>query len=127
VFAGAAGKSTATGAVAACACTSVVALTVEPASTTPPFATPACTGRVSVTELTTVPVGRVSAALSAVVLAVLLAEMIVLKRPGSVPGIVTTTRPSRCSTVEPGMKRIVSPLRAPAVRPAASTTTALVD
>jgi hypothetical protein len=127
LLAGADGRNTATGAVAAWACASLITVTLVPASTTPPFATPACTGRVSLTELTTTPVGRVSSAFSLLVLDPLVGEITVTKRPGSVPGIVTITRPSRCSTDEPGMKRIASPLRAPAERPDASTITALVD
>ena len=126
-LAGPAGTITTTGAGAACACASLSAVTIVPASTTPPFATPDCTGRVSVTELTTVPVGRISSAFAATVFETLVGESRVLKRPPSVAGTVTMTRPPRSWTEEPGMKRTASPLRVPATRPDPSTMTAVVD
>ena len=51
---------TSTGVATAFACASVIAVSVVPCSTTPPFATPASTGRVCVTDPTTVPVGATS-------------------------------------------------------------------
>jgi hypothetical protein len=82
---------TVTGAGAACACPSVIIVRVVPARTTPPRARPACTARVSLTSLTTVPVGRLRSAFSLTVADALFVEMTVVKRPGSVPGIVTMT------------------------------------
>lgn len=99
-------------------------VTVEPASVTPPLATPDCTSRVSLTELRTVPVGRTSSAFSLTTVEAVEGWTIVLKRPASVAAIDTVTFPPRCSTVDPGMNRIESPSRAPAIRPDASTITA---
>src|SRR5439155_18572779 len=126
VTGGADGTTTATGAGAAWACTSVRAVIAPPASETPPFATPAWTDRVSLTELTTVPVGAISAAFSVNVFDGLDGSTMVLNRPESVAAIDTMTRPPTCWTDEPGMNRIASPSRAPAVRPDASTVNALV-
>jgi hypothetical protein len=124
---GAAGTKTATGTGAAWACASLRAVTSVPASATPPSATPNCTGRVSVTELATVPADRISSTLSVTVFDAFVGATRVLKLPASVPGMVTMTRPPRCSTMDPGMKRIASPLRVPAARPDPSTMTAVVD
>jgi hypothetical protein len=89
------------GAGAVFAAASLSTMTVVPLTVTPPFAAPFSTGRVSVTEV--VFPSCVSSVAMRTCATSLFGATIELKRPASVPGIVTATRPLSCATSEPGM------------------------
>ena len=78
MLAGDDGRSTATGGGAAWACASLSAVTATPVRTAPPFATPDWTVRVSLIELTTVPVGSVNAVFSTMALDPVVGETMVV-------------------------------------------------
>ena len=98
---------------------------VAPLTLMAPMARPLWSvGRVSLTSLTTSPVAVRSPALMRTGAPSLAPPTSELKRPGSSPGMVTTTLSSRRSTREPGMSRTIWPSRRPAESPAAFTTRA---